>query len=532
MGNHNLYQDAMFEVFESYSGESGQSEWENQLFLGDNLLVMYYLVEKYEGRIKLIYIDPPFATGNQFFYTHQLGESQSVTSEAYKDSWGGIQSYIEMMEERLRLMHRLLSDDGSIILHCDYRTSPYISVLMDEIFGCGDRSGKKNQKGFRSEIVWLYGLGGSSSHCYPRKHDTLLWYSKSDVWYFDPPMIPATSQRMKGMQKKCPDYWFIPTINNMAKERCGYPTQKPLALLERIVKAHSKEGDLVADFFCGSGTTLICAERLKRRWIGCDESPLAIHITCKRLLETEKLHQFQILHRRQHRFMRSSRIYNQGRLFKIIDLFEATPIESTTYVMGKKGDILVSAQEFIDHNTVKICLEKCIAIGCHELHLFGFDWDFSLRISVRGCNGTLWHKKAEEMGIKLIFYEIPPTLDLQTSKGKFLIEIPYIEIALINTSDTFTVAIERFFRPNNLVPKTVSDQIKDWTQFIDGWGVDWCYDGKVFRPSWITFRKRKQEYLTMTSPPYLVREKETVVLVKVIDIFGQSAYQTMHLVVK
>ena len=245
------------------------------LVQGDNLNLLRTLAETAPGAIRLLTIDPPFDTGVDW----ALADGQDV---AFSDRWQRGE-YMAMMRERLALVPRILAGDGSLLLHCDHRRAPHLALLCDEIFGEGARGSDSRAPGFRNEIVWLYGLGGSSPLYYPRKHDTLLWYSLSREWVFHPPMIPARSNRMKGQLKKCPDWWEIPTLNNMAAERCGYPTQKPLALLSRIVGAHSDPGDLVADLFCGSGTALVAAHRLGRRWLGCDASAEAIRLSRERL---------------------------------------------------------------------------------------------------------------------------------------------------------------------------------------------------------------------------------------------------------
>ena len=224
-------------------------------------------------RFRLVYLDPPFDTG--------LDWKTTSGERAYSDRFKG-DSFMLFMEECLRGVRELLTEDGSLVLHCDFRRAPHLQLLCDEIFGAGARVDAK-APGFRNEIIWSYGLGGSSPRYYPRKHDNLYWYSKSSNWYFDPPKVPATSQRLKGKLKKATDTWNIPTLNNMAQERTGYPTQKPLALLDRIVCAHSEPGDWVADFFCGSGTTLVSALRNGRNAVGCDASEVAIETARERL---------------------------------------------------------------------------------------------------------------------------------------------------------------------------------------------------------------------------------------------------------
>ena len=227
--------------------------------------------------IDLIYIDPPFFSGRQ--YNLIFGDKSELRS--FSDIWeGGLNGYLVWLNARLYEMKRLLKASGSLFVHCDWHASHYIKVEMDKIFGYG---GDPDSPGFKNEIVWVYGLGGSSNRYFPRKHDVIFWYSRSAGHYFKPPMVPATSQRMKGEFKKAPDVWDIPSINNMAVERIGYPTQKPEALLERIVQPHALRKGVVADFFCGGGTTPAVAQRIGRRWIGCDISRVAVSITADRV---------------------------------------------------------------------------------------------------------------------------------------------------------------------------------------------------------------------------------------------------------
>jgi DNA modification methylase len=217
--------------------------------------------------IDLVYLDPPFFTGRA-----QSGRDDL----SFPDSWrGGLDGYLGWIEPRLEAMRRLLTPSGSLYVHLDWHAVHYVKVLLDRIFG---------YENFLNEIVWLYGLGGSSPRYWPRKHDTLLWYAqRAGEHFFEAPRIPATSQRMKGQTKKVPDHWDIPSLNNMARERVGYPTQKPEALLERIVESSCPPGGLVADFFCGSGTTLVVAARSGRRAFGCDVSEDAVTLTRARL---------------------------------------------------------------------------------------------------------------------------------------------------------------------------------------------------------------------------------------------------------
>lgn len=252
---------------------------------GDNLELLS-AVES--GTVALAYLDPPFGTGRDF--------------GAYDDRWPDRGALLAMLRPRLEQLHRVLRDDGSILVHVDHRLGPAIATTLDELFGPGDRDPSRGapRPGFRNELIWTYGLGGSSSRFYPRKHDVIFWYTKGSEWFFDPPRMAARSAKMRGQEKKqldvflgppaldddapvLSDVWDVAAINNMAKERTGYPTQKPLALLERLVAAHSRPGELVLDPFCGSGTTLVAARRLGRRALGFDIGAEAVHIARERL---------------------------------------------------------------------------------------------------------------------------------------------------------------------------------------------------------------------------------------------------------
>ncbi|MFZ5933018.1 MAG: DNA methyltransferase [Patescibacteria group bacterium] len=280
----------------------------NLLYFGDNLEVLRRHVAN--ESVDLIYLDPPWNKKKRYniLFVEQNGSRSPAQIRVFEDSWqwdtaavtayqeivesGGqvsttmqafrqmlgdcnMLAYLSMMAPRLVELRRVLRPTGSIYLHCDSTASPYLRLLMDAVFG---------PKNFLNNIVWCYGLGGSSRRYWPRKHDDILWYSKvPDKHSFKPILVPAKSQMMKGQLKKAPDYWDIPTINNMARERLGYPTQKPEALLERIVQSSSREGDTVLDPFCGCGTTIAVAHRLNRRWVGIDITHLATNLIKFRL---------------------------------------------------------------------------------------------------------------------------------------------------------------------------------------------------------------------------------------------------------
>ena len=280
-------------------GNYTEGEWINKIIFGDNIQVLKTLIEmKHNGQLKnsdgtdgirLIYIDPPFATKQDF---------SNKDTKAYSDKLAGAQ-FLEWLRKRLILLRELLSEDGSIYIHLDWHKSHYVKVIMDEIFGEGN---------FCNEIIWYYRRWNIAGNYFARNHDNIFWYAKNKGNHiFNQMYIPKsekssaqgkawksvigedgkrrsiqTNEKTKGVPM--PDTWEISMINPVAKERVGYPTQKPEKLLERIIKASSNKGDLVLDCFGGSGTTAAVSEKLDRRWITVDAGKLAIYTIQKRIL--------------------------------------------------------------------------------------------------------------------------------------------------------------------------------------------------------------------------------------------------------
>jgi adenine-specific DNA-methyltransferase len=296
--------------------------WTNKLIWGDNKLILSSLANgpirdeiEAQGGLKLIYIDPPFAVGADFGFNIEIGgetaeKKQSIIEEiAYRDTWGkGISSYLSMMYERLKLMHNLLAKEGVLYLHCDWRVSFYLRFLLDDIF---------NPSNFRNEIAWCYTGASQGKTRFVQKHDTIIAYSKGQnpVFNWQDISIPYSEEtiartgrgagstglygdndaeskhqnRLKSEGKIPEDWWSdLFRLQGNGLETVGYPTQKPEALLERIIKASSNEGDLIADFFCGSGTTAAVAEKLGRKWITTDLGRFSVHTTRKRMIGIQR----------------------------------------------------------------------------------------------------------------------------------------------------------------------------------------------------------------------------------------------------
>lgn len=271
----------------------------NRLILGDNLGVMAALLPTYAGKIDLIYADPPFFTNRNFNARIGRGEDsrrpdQWKLADGYHDHWSDLDAYLDFLYQRLALMYRLLAPNGTLYLHLDWHADAYARLILDELFGA---------ENLLNEIIWAYHGPSPIRSAFNRKHDTILSYVKGAAYTFNAdavrePYNQNTVKTFKSSRKagfgKVPDlergkvpedWWYFPVVARLHNERTGYPTQKPEALLERIILASSNPGDLVADFFSGSGTTACMAAQHKRKFIAVDQTFRAVHTTRKRLLD-------------------------------------------------------------------------------------------------------------------------------------------------------------------------------------------------------------------------------------------------------
>jgi site-specific DNA-methyltransferase (adenine-specific) len=274
-----------------------QDEIDNRLIYGDNLSSMVALLPEYEGRINLIYADPPFFTNKKFSARIGRGEDSRKPDlwqivEGYHDHWDGLDAYLDFLYQRLAVMYRLLAPNGTLYLHLDWHADSYARILLDELFGADH---------LLNEIIWAYHGPSPIRRAFNRKHDTILAYVKNGDYTFNVDAVrePYNANTVKTFNSspragfgKVPDldrgkvpedWWYFPVVARLHNERTGYPTQKPIALLERIVLASSNRGDIVADFFSGSGTTPFVASKHGRRFIACDETFRALHTTRSRL---------------------------------------------------------------------------------------------------------------------------------------------------------------------------------------------------------------------------------------------------------
>lgn len=317
---------AQYNIFDTRGRQ--QTGWTNKLIWGDNKLILSSLKNgplrkeiEDNGGIKLIYIDPPFDIGADFSMNIEIGDDQftkepSILEEiAYRDTWGkGADSFIAMIYERLSLMRDLLADDGSIYVHCDWRVNSYLRLVLSEIF---------SENNFQREVIWSIETSSgfkAQTDNWIRGHDSIYYYSKGNKPIFNKQFFPLDDRTIRRYDKEdeegkrykiyynkdgserrvyletskgrpITDCWTdiigFQTVNR-GDEYLQYPTQKPEALLERIIQTSSNENDIVADFFCGSGTTLAVAEKLGRKWIGSDLGKFAIHTTRKRMVGVQR----------------------------------------------------------------------------------------------------------------------------------------------------------------------------------------------------------------------------------------------------
>jgi len=581
-------QGSLFDVYEGDEGDTFEEGWKNKLIWGDNLLVMGSLLEKFAGKIDLIYIDPPFATGADFSFKATIGDGnleidkeQSILEEkAYRDTWGkGTDSFIAMVYDRLVLMRELLAEDGSIYVHCDWKTNGYLHSILNEIFG---------NNNFRNEIIWHYpGREMHISSKFNCKHDTIFFYGKTNAANvrMEKVAIPYDKEnRLIGLRRKVhkdddgrewvwetrgqasgqePYKRYVDEIISRGKalndvwsdlqflrgnhpEREAYPTQKPEALVSRIIKASSNEGGLVADFFCGSGTTLAVAEKLGRRWIGCDLGRWSVHVTRKRLLGIEDCKPFEILNLGKY-----ERQYWQGVTFAgkkdkpvtertlfeylsfILKLYDAQPVAGMTHLHGKKGKAMIhigAVDAPVTIGEIDAAVEECVNLKQKELHVLGWEWEMGLQ--------NLVVQEVKKKGVKLLLLQIPREVMEQQAADKGdvrFFELAYLEAKIGKPRKlTAQVALEDFVIPNaDLIPDDVRSKISKWSDYIDYWAVDWDFRNDSFMQGWVAYRTRKDRTLPIKSDPHIYEKRGKYrILIKVIDIFGNDTSRVFETEVK
>ena len=620
--------------------------WTNKLIWGDNKLILsslrngqLYEEIQNQGGLKLVYIDPPFDVGAKFYMPitigkHDLIKSPSVLEEvAYDDTWGkGLNSFNQMIYERLYLIKNLMSEDGSIYVHCDWRVNSYMRIILDEIFG------KEN---FKNEIIWSYRIQGVGKKFWARKHDSIYFYTKSDKYTFYPEKekniykktfidtqkekskIEDLSKKQKedilkkisnnqSIDPKYKNYIFDTYFNEVyvrdvwdsdstkplisgAKEYLKYPTQKPEGLLKRIIKASSNEGDLIADFFVGSGTSISVAEQMNRKWIGTDLSKYSIHTSRKRLIETQRklksdgksYRAFEVLnlgkYERQY-FMKnfnkdlsiSEKIKNNNfKKFKklVIEAYNAKFSEGYQNFDAVKNNSLIHIGPVdypVTREDILRIIEESKQNKIRSVHILAFDYEMGLFPAMIN--------QAKDFGITIEAKKIPQDVfdprAIENNSIKFY-DVSYVEAKLNYKKDTVSVELTKY-SPNysqentsiildklregqtkkiiensNVVEITKKNGqitrkplIKNWTDWIDYWSVDFDYESKIevvktntdgketfhhtgnyiFENEWQDFiyRTKGEDKIMTKTPYYQIRKKNIKIAIRVIDIFAND----------
>lgn len=554
--------------------------WMNRLIYGDNLLTMQALLagdpqtglSSLRGKVDLIYIDPPFDSKADYrtkvtLPGIDLQQKPTVVEQfAYADTWEeGTISYLKMIYPRLVLMKELLSERGSIYVHIDWHIGHYLKILLDDIFG---------KDSFINELVWCYTGPTNQKRNFPRKHDCVLLYSKTGNYIFnaDNVRVPFVKSNKSGgktsfagkkdelfLEKldekgKIPEDWWadIADLGKVHSEAVGYATQKPIKLLERIIKASSNEGDLVCDFFGGSGTTAAVAEKLGRRWITCDIGKPASLVMRKRFIDQEVnpfLYQ-SIGDYQKEAFQNNKKVRRVGDLSQVVlGLFGALPFSPEQvgdrnfgYVKGTRNLVMVdSPNRLTTAATVRRAVEA-------KASLLGGDWD---KVIVLGWNFAFDISQAIEKykNSNVEVLVIPPDLlDKLSKKGfkklvtdktvrfsslQYLVVNPVKVTINSNGEDELNISLNNYvlLSPDN-IPLDDKDKEKlqqvmeqDPLSLVEYWSIDPDYDGETFRSTWQDYRENVDNdsdpfhcvYSTRITMPH---KDERKVCVKAVDVFG------------
>lgn len=564
-------------LFRGQIKDMGTNEWFNRIIYGDNLLAIQALLAgdnmtpSMRGKIDLIYIDPPYDSKADYrtkvhLPNVDIQQRPTVIEQfAYSDTWKkGTASYLEMMIPRLILMRELLSETGSIYVHIDWHVGHYLKVIMDDIFG---------RDKFKNEIVWHYMSGGVSKTSFPKKHDVILFYTKSDDYHFK--VQHGGKYRTQGMNydeegrpykttKKgrlyfnsegpvVTDVWTdIPIISTYGDERLNYGTQKPEKLLKRIIEASCPPEGIVADFFAGSGTTASVAEKLGRKWVLSDLGKPACMITRKRLIDQDsKPFLFQSIGDYQkEQFEKSEFRTIRDLAHVVINLYGATPFPlnenapaNAGYIKQSRTLVVVdSPSKMTGYNTLRRAQEfrNSFAGGWKKVVVLG--WNFVSNIGE--IISSLNDKNLEVL-------VIPPDLfDMLKTKAKYkkLIQsgkvrfssLQYLSVKPVQKSqydsnnDKITVELDNYILlspdalPLDDKNKTLLENVikEDPLSLIEYWSIDPDYDGEVFRSKWQDYRQN----VANNNDPYRVVHKAELIIpkedrkrkicVKAVDVFG------------
>lgn len=574
--------------------------WRNRIYWGDNLQVMSHLLKEFRGKVNLVYIDPPFDSKADYKKKIQL-RGQSVTNDQnafedkqYTDIWTN-DEYLQFMYERLVLMRELLSDEGSILVHCDDAKNYLLRMILDELF---------SDANFRNEIIWKRSTStGLSSRRCGTLHDTIYWFSKSDNYKFimqyhqheeaylkrarkdengrlyipiptgnpgprpnlyyeykgyypHPNGYKWTRERMEEYDRqgrlvfpvnkdgriqfkqyldevegvKLQDLWLdIPAVNPVAKERNGYPTQKPEALLSRIVEMTTGPGDLVFDCFMGSGTTQAIAMKLGRRFIGADINLGALQTTTKRLLDVAddlKPQNKLILEDDLTKYL-GFEVYNVNHydLFRnpiqakdlLVEALEIQPLPSSIVYDGEKDGRLVKIMP-VNRLATRADLNELIA---------NFDYK-----TLEKKHNENPNKPVEKLLLVCMGHEPDLAAHLQKEMLPFKLDVEVVDIlrdrsklefkrdseAKITTTET-ELTIEKFY-PMNLLQKLslFKENVEVWRELVESVMIDFNYDGAIFQPTLLDIPEENE----LVKGKYEVPSDAGSIRIKITDLLSES----------
>ena len=543
--------------------------WRNKIYWGDNLQVMSHLLKDYRGKVNLIYIDPPFDSKADYKKKIELRgkaattDSTTFEEKQYGDIWTN-DEYLQFMYERLILCRELLADNGSIYLHCDWHKSHYLRNIMDEVFGYNN---------FVNEVIWTYeDIGSRATNYFKRKHDTILMFSKTNSEnrifniirkklsestiqryekYFDKNGIityqalkdsnPGVFQKLKGIPEDLSEPWMdinngaaltdwwtdISPLKNGFNEALGYPTQKPEALLERIIKASSNPGDLVFDCFMGSGTTQAVAMKLGRRFIGADINLGAVQTTTKRLLKISKDLNGQL--QTENQFYTGFEVYNVNDYE-----FFRNELEAKRLICEAMG-----MEQLTDSNVYDALYEgrKVSILGINRIATAS---EFAKLLS--NVNISEWQERQKENPTKpveqitFVCMGHDPNLKAQfeeeVSKMGFKVDVEIIDLLrdkkdlrFKRDSDAKVVVkggklVIKNFYPMNLLQKLSIEKtdVSDWKELAESVFIDWNYDGVTFSPETTDIPEKNG----LVKGEYEIPKSAGTIHIKITDLISES----------
>ncbi len=583
----------MLDLFSS----SRSSEWRNRLIWGDKKYVLPALLDEFAGQVNLIYIDPPFNTGQNFSFQVNINgenfikEPSIIEQKAYRDTWGlGLDSYLQWFYETALILHELLHEKGSIYVHLDWHIGHYVKAIMDDIFGKENfrneiqcKRVRKNIQEYEAakrlnvalDIILFYAKSDQHRITLPRSEVSLgeRWHAFDapdlrtgmdyDIFGIKPPpgrhwmweKNKAEEAISQGLLRRSPrtgrpEYKVLsekPIISTLWDDipaysfQFGFDTEKSEKLLSRILQASTTDGDLVADCFCGSGTTMAVAEQLGRRWIGCDLSRFAIHTTRKRLLSVPDVKPFivQNLGKYERQLWQAAEFGEQAeermiayRRF-ILELYNAQLVTGYTWFHGIKAGRMVHVgvvdSPVTPGDVAQIATEfkRAMGTGKDAPKTNGVDvlgWDFAFELN------EVAKQQAAQANINMRFLRIPR--EVLEKKAVEQGDIRFFELAALavemeQKGRSVTLQLTDFVIPPDDVPKDVRQTITHWEQWIDYWAVDWNNRDDTFHNEWQDYRTRKKRGLQKTKSHTYEQPGTYIIMVKVIDILGNDTTKTL-----